>query len=257
MSATLPLVAEELPILYQDEDCVAVNKPPGLLVHRTRLDAAESRFALQILRDQLGCWVHPVHRLDKPTSGVLLFALSPEIARELGQAFRQGQMRKTYLAVVRGFCSEAGTIDHPVQVERPFSPGAGEVSLDAVTDFQRLATAELPVEVETYPTSRYSLVRCEPRTGKRHQIRKHLKHLGHPIIGDVRYGRSAHNRYFRDVLGVGRLLLAATELTFEHPRTGLAIRIVAPLDSGMSAILDRLGWRSAVPDAWIRGAMDS
>ncbi|MEZ4647724.1 MAG: pseudouridine synthase [Candidatus Eisenbacteria bacterium] len=248
-----------LPILYQDDDCVAVAKPAGLLVHRTHLDPEEEAFALQIVRDQLGRWVHPVHRLDKPTSGVLLFAFSSDMAREFGAAFQDGRVRKTYVAVVRGFCPESGVIEHVVVVDREsqsggrgFGAGADTAApqAPAVTEFVRLGTVELPVEVETYPTSRYSLVQLHPRTGKRHQLRKHLKHLGHPIIGDVRYGRGAHNRYFRDVLGVGRLLLAATELEFVHPRTGITVRVVAPLDRSMSRLLERFGWIDLVPETW-------
>ncbi|MCA9759742.1 MAG: pseudouridylate synthase [Candidatus Eisenbacteria bacterium] len=269
-------MTRSLPILYRDDDCVAVAKPAGLLVHRTHLDPEDSVFALQIVRDQLGCWVHPVHRLDKPTSGVLLFALDAEMARNLGDAFQAGRMKKTYVAVVRGYCPESGVVEHVVVVDRPSrgkwvagvgpdeatdrvaddesgdgGPARVSAPAPAVTEYERLASVELPVSVETYPTSRYSLVRLSPHTGKRHQLRKHLKHLGHPIIGDVRYGRGAHNRYFRDELGAGRLLLAATELQFVQPRTGAAVRIVAPLDETMTGLLGRFGWTDAVPKEWI------
>lgn len=275
-------MAETLPILYQDDDYVAVHKPAGLLVHRTHLDPDETRFALQIVRDQLGVHVHPVHRLDKPTSGVLLFAFSGEGARLLQTALEEGEVAKTYLAVVRGWAAETCTVDHPVRVDRPTVPmkrpsrWPGEADADApepeasggntaripgaaegavvpgaaITVFTRLASVELDVAVETYATSRYSLVRCEPRTGRRHQLRRHLKHLGHPIIGDVRYGRGAHNRYFRDVLGIGRLLLFAVELSFLHPRTGVSVRIVAPLDAEATSLLTRFGWAEVVPREW-------
>jgi tRNA pseudouridine65 synthase len=159
----------KLDILYQDQYLVAVNKPARLLVHRTSLDPYTEVFAVQILRDQIGKWVFPVHRLDKPTSGVLLFALSPEIAREVSDSFITNQFRKTYLAVLRGFCPEEGNIDYPISSER------GGMRREAVTTFKRLATSEIPYQVGIFPTARYSLVEAEPVTGRRHQLRRHFK----------------------------------------------------------------------------------
>jgi tRNA pseudouridine65 synthase len=238
---------ETLPILYQDEHMIAVNKPSGLLVHRTRLDIHETRFALQIVRDMAGRYVYPVHRLDKPTSGILLFALDRNSASTLGEMFRTGKMVKKYLAVVRGFTEERGIVDHPLNViidkmERGKIPEERQKE-SAVTEYQRLATAELPLSVDNrYPTSRFSLLEVHPETGRRRQIRRHLKHISHPIIGDVNYGRGEYNRFFREYFDCARLLLAAVELAFDHPWKEERTTIRAPLDITFIKVLKQLGW---------------
>lgn len=237
-------------ILYQDDHLVAVNKPPGLLVHRSPVDRRETRFALQLTRDCLGRRVYPVHRLDRATSGLLLFALSPDVARFLAAAFAGGGVRKEYLAVVRGFLDDSGVIDHPLAdvADRLLPPsGSPGAERSALTRYRRLAAVELHCAVGRYPTSRYSLVAASPETGRRHQLRRHFKHLFHPLIGDTKYGEGRHNRFFREELGCARLLLHARELYFNHPLTGEPVALSAPLDAAYSAVLDRLGWRYAVP----------
>jgi len=247
---------EKLEILYRDEHLVAVNKPSGLLVHRSEIDRHETRFALQLVRDQLGQWVYPVHRLDRPTSGVLLLALDPEAARRLGEAFAAGAVEKTYLAVVRGIPTEEGVIDYPLTEEldrhsdRLARPDKGPQP--AVTEFRRLATVELPCPVGRYPTSRYSLVEARPKTGRKHQLRRHFKHLFHPLIGDTKHGEGRHNRFFRDSYDCRRLLLAAVEITLPHPITGQPLRIGAPLEDSFAAVIEKLGWKKAVPERWWR-----
>ncbi len=241
---------EKLDILWQDEHLVAVNKPSGLLVHRSPIDRRETRFALQIVRDQLGRWVYPVHRLDRPTSGVLLMGLSPESARSLSEAFAAGRTEKTYLAVVRGVPQEAGEIDHPLleELDKMMDPRTrtDKEAQQALTRFRTLATAELPFAVGRYPTSRYSLVEANPVTGRRHQLRRHLKHIFHPIVGDTKYGEGRHNRFFRDEFDCHRMLLAAVRLTFPHPVSGERITVNAPLDEVFSGVVESLGWQEAV-----------
>ena len=170
-------------VIHRDEFLIAINKPAGLLVHPSPIDKRESRSALKLLRDRVGRWVYPVHRLDKPTSGVLLFALSPQTARTLGQRFLHQQVRKSYLAVVRGYTDSAGRIDHPLRdlPDEAAPAGAGTIPepRDAVTEYRTLGTAELPYPVDRYPSARYSLLLLRPRTGRRHQIRRHLKHVAH------------------------------------------------------------------------------
>ena len=236
-------------ILYHDDHFVAVNKPAGLLVHRSPIDRHETRFALQVVRDLLGRRVYPVHRLDRATSGVLLFALSPDTACQLGAAFADGRMRKGYLTVVRGCLDDGGVIDHPLAgvTDRRLLPSKSDgTARDAVTRYRRLASVELPFAVGRYATSRYSLAAASPVTGRRHQLRRHFKHIFHPVIGDTRYGEGRHNRFFREELGCSRLLLHARELTFHHPVGGEQVVISAPLDDSFAALLDRLGWREAV-----------
>jgi tRNA pseudouridine65 synthase len=243
-------------ILFHDEHFVAVNKPSGLLVHRSIIAGGETRFAMQMLRDKIGRHVFPVHRLDRPTSGVLIFALSPEAARRIAESFRTRLVSKKYLAVVRGVVEESGVIDCPL-VEEPDplerrriqSP---PVSQDAVTEYRRLASVELPFPVGRYPSSRYSLVGVFPHTGRRHQIRRHLKHIFHPVIGDTRYGEGRHNRLFRNEYGCGRMLLAAVETRFIHPWTSEAVTVTAPLDTSFADVIDRLGWAKAVSGNWLR-----
>lgn len=238
-----------LPILYRDEHLVAVHKPAGLLVHRSWIDPHETRFALQLVRDQLGQAVFPVHRLDKPTSGVLLFALHPEAARSLGQAFAAGQVAKTYLAVVRGFPQEGGLIDHPLREEydRHDDPRArvGKDPQPARTSYRRLATVELAFAVGPYPTSRYALVQAHPHTGRKHQLRRHFKHIFHPLIGDTKHGDGCHNRFFREQFDCRRLLLAAVEMTLPHPADGRELTITAPPEESFARVSAALGWREA------------
>ena len=231
---------EQVSCLYRDEHLIAVHKPSGLLVHRSRLDAHARRFLVQILRDQIGQRVYPVHRLDKPTSGVMVFALAPDVARALTDAFTAQRVHKTYLAVVRGHPPEAGAIDRPLN--KYHEPGSER--RPARTMFRRLATTELPVAVSRYPTSRYALVEAQPLTGRTHQIRRHLNHIAHPVIGDGKHGDYRHNRYFREELGCDRLLLAAVRLELAHPVSGDPLRIGAPPEPSFQAVLDRFGWGS-------------
>lgn len=247
-------MSDVLDLLFIDEHIVAVHKPAGLLVHRSMIDRRETRFALQTVRDQLGRSVYPVHRLDKPTSGVLLLALSPAAARALAGSFTAGEVEKTYLAVVRGVTDAEGIVDHPL-LEEPDrmtdrAARSGKDPQEAVTAYRRLADAELPFSVGRYPTSRYSLVEAKPRTGRRHQLRRHFKHLFHPIIGDTKYGEGRHNRFFRQEFDCCRLLLAAVELSFPHPVRGERVTVRAPIEGDFAAVVEELGWGAAVPGEW-------
>ncbi len=240
--------SERIPILYRDAHYVVVDKPAGLLVHRTSVDARESRFLLQTLRDQVGCRVHPIHRLDKGTSGVIVFALHAEAADRLARAFRQNRVDKRYLAVVRGYTAEQTVVDWPLRDTIDAHSGQRDAApRPAVTEVRSLARAELLVPIGRYTTARYSLVCCRPRSGRQHQIRRHLKHLRHPVIGDANYGDLAHNRFFRNTLGVGRLLLAATHIRFEHPYTHTELRVAAPLDESFRRVFQEMCW--TMPDA--------
>jgi tRNA pseudouridine65 synthase len=240
-----------LPILFQDDHVVVIHKPAGLLVHRSELDRHETRFAVQLLRDQLGRHVHPAHRLDRGTSGVLVFALDRDTARQLGGQFERQEVAKTYLAVVRGHPPEAGRIDHALTRRRDDAEWVGDESSDAaqpaITDFRTLATCELPFAVDRYPTSRYALVELTPHTGRKHQIRRHLKHLSHPIIGDATFGKGRHNRFFQQHFGCHRMLLACVRMQFVHPVSGAPLDVVAPPDGEFAALLDALGWATALP----------
>lgn len=216
------------------------------MVHRSRIEPGGKNFALQMVRDRVGCHVYPVHRLDRPTSGVLLFALDPEIAGKTARLFQAGKVAKTYLAVVRGYLPDTGIIDHPVKqvrdryIRRQMEGEAKKYP--AITEFKCLSKIELPVFVDKYPTSRYSLAQLSPNTGRRHQLRQHMKHLSHPIIGDTRYGKSAHNKFFETRFNCRRLLLAAVEMRFVHPETRGEVSITASPGHDFSFILDEFGW---------------
>lgn len=233
-----------LPILYRDDRLVVVNKPSGLLVHRSPIDRHETRFAVQMLRDQLGRHVYPVHRLDKGTSGALAFALDREMAAALAAAFAGHEVVKTYLAVVRGWPEESGLIDHGLAaVQDEYALPAEPVPRPARTTYRRLATVELPLRIDRYPTSRYALVELHPETGRRHQIRRHLAHVSHPIIGDSTYGKGRHNRLLADLYGVRRLMLACTGLAFRHPASGQALGIAAAPGGEFERLAAGFGWR--------------
>ncbi|MBB5321366.1 pseudouridine synthase [Marinobacter oulmenensis] len=229
-----------LTTLYYDDYLLAVHKPAGLLVHRSPIDRHETEFALQYARAlNGGKHVYPVHRLDRPTSGVLLFALDPDTARRLGQAMMAGLMAKTYQAVVRGWPPESGVIDHPLREEPEDRRRKHEEQpvREALTRYRRLATTEIPVAIERYPTSRYSLVELFPATGRKHQLRRHMKHISHPIIGDANHGRGRHNRYFAERFGEGRLMLAATRLELIHPVTGDPLILEAEPEASFQRVL--------------------
>lgn len=203
-------------LLHVDDQLVAVDKPAGLLVHRTALDAHEPHNALDLLRAQLGIPLWTVHRLDKATSGVLVFAKSAEAARALGAAFEGGRVGKRYMALVRGWPADAGEIDHPLARD-PERPSAGQVHLPARTTWRVLARHEWPFGDGRHPSSRYALVEVAPASGRRHQIRRHFKHIAHPLVGDSTHGKGAHNRAVAAWLGVSRLWLHACRL--ELPST--------------------------------------
>ncbi len=236
----------KLEILYQDDCLVAINKPAGLLVHRSMIDRHETQFAIQILRDQIGQRVYPVHRLDKPTSGVLLFALDSDTARLMGELFTQRETEKQYLAVVRGYSAEAGVIDYPLKEQRDKMTDAKadqeKPAQPAITAYQRLQQVELPYPVGRYVSARYSLLRLSPQTGRKHQLRRHLKHIFHPIVGDTSHGDGKHNTLFREQFDCHRLLLHAQCLRFIHPRSQQQVVLEAGLDESFSAILRRFCW---------------
>ncbi len=235
-----PPSTNPLRLLYQDDALLAVHKPAGLLVHRSPIDKHETEFALQYARAlNGGSHVYPVHRLDRPTSGVLVFARDPETARVLGLAMMAGQVGKTYQAVVRGWPPASGDIDHPLR-EEPTDrrlKGQEQPLREARTRYRTLATTELAVAIEKYPTSRYALVELYPATGRKHQLRRHMKHIHHPIIGDANHGRGRHNRYFAERFGEGRLMLAATRLEFRHPHTQAPVVIEAEPEPSFRQVL--------------------
>lgn len=242
-------LSESLPILFRDDHIVVIDKPPNLLVHRSEIDRHETRFAIQILRDQIGQRVWPAHRLDRGTSGVLLFGLSADIASLLGRQFELGLINKRYWAVVRGHPAGSGSIDHALSRQRDAYEFQGDrcstEAQSALTHYRKLAEIELPISVDRYPSSRYALLELDPVTGRRHQIRRHLKHIAHPIIGDATYGKGRHNRFFSETLGCRRMLLACVGLAFNHPISGQRIEIEAPVSGEFAATLARFGWPAA------------
>ncbi|MAO12351.1 MULTISPECIES: pseudouridine synthase [unclassified Marinobacter] len=237
----MPFADNPLVELYRDQWLLAVHKPAGLLVHRSPIDKHETEFALQYARALNGGeHVYPVHRLDRPTSGVLLFARDPETARLVGQAMMAGEVEKAYLAMVRGWAPESGVIDHPLKDEPEDRRlrGTEQPVREALTHFRRLATTEIPVAIERYPSSRYSLVELYPKTGRKHQLRRHMKHINHPIIGDANHGRGRHNRYFAERFGEGRLMLAATRLSLLHPVSGEELTLVSEPEESFLRVLE-------------------
>jgi len=200
-----------LRVLHVDPALIAIDKPAGLLVHRSALDAHETRSAADLLRTQLGAPVWMLHRLDKATSGVLAFARSAEVASLMGKAFESGSVRKRYLALVRGWPPAEGEIDYPLARD-PELPSAGQPRLPATTRYRRLRCFEWPFADGLHATSRYALVEVEPLSGRRHQIRRHFKHIAHPLVGDTTHGKSAHNRAVAAWLGTARLWLHASWL---------------------------------------------
>ena len=235
-----------LEIVYQDEYFVAVNKPAGMLVHRSWLDRHETQFVMQTLRDQIGQHVFPLHRLDRPTSGVLIFALSSEVASHVMPLFANHEMKKTYHAIVRGWIEEGGTLDYPLKVELDkiadkFASEEKEAQ-EAVTDYLPLAKVEVPHSTGRFPTTRYCLMELSPHTGRKHQLRRHMAHLRQPIVGDTTHGDGKHNKLFREVYDSHRLLLHASSLEFVHPFSGETVIIKAGFDEVWQTLSHTFEW---------------
>ncbi|MGB0370621.1 MAG: pseudouridine synthase [Opitutales bacterium] len=234
---------DALPILYEDETFVAVHKPSGLLVHRSSLAQDADTAALQIVRDQLQKHIYPIHRLDRPTSGILLFALSKESAASIYQQLSERSAIKEYWALVRGWVLEPMEIDSELDKNQVYpEPGKEKEQKlqDALTLVEPMRRIELQHPVGKYETARYSLVKAYPKTGRTHQIRRHLTRENHPLIGDTRYGDGAHNLFFRENFDCKRLMLAARSVRFNHPKTDEELYIECPLAEDMDAILKQV-----------------
>ncbi|MBL4856403.1 MAG: tRNA pseudouridine(65) synthase TruC [Idiomarina sp.] len=224
----------QLELVYLDDHLAVINKPSGLLVHRSRIASGAREFAMQMLRNQLGCHVYPVHRLDRPTSGLLIFGLNSDVARTMTEQLTAREVSKTYHAVVRGYVPEKGTIDYALKEEldkladKDADPDKDKQP--AVTHYQCLKQIELPYKVsKKHDTTRYSLVQMQPETGRKHQLRRHMAHIRHPIVGDTNHGDGRHNNFFREHFNCHRLLLAATGLSFKHPVSCESINLEIPL----------------------------
>lgn len=217
-----------LPVLYRDDALVVVDKPAGMIVHRGW--AQDEVTALSVLRGMLGQWVYPVHRLDRGTSGALIFALTPEVASTLGESFMEDRVSKRYLALVRGQAPDQALIDHALAKE------PGKPKQPAQTRIARLFSHPLSDEL-TGISRNYSWVEAWPLTGRAHQVRRHLKHINHPIIGDVRYGKAEHNRLFRRRFGLERMALHAERVSFAHPLHCGKIEVMAPLPADLAGVL--------------------
>jgi len=235
---------ESLEILFRDEYLIAVHKPPGIFVHRSPMSPPAEPNVVRMLRQQIGQLVTPVHRLDRATSGVLLFAFDTDTAREMSRRYSERAVSKRYVALVRGYTMDQLTIEYPLKPYRDGLTGgkSGDVNAqEAVTEIRTICRCEIPYSAGRYATSRYSLIEAAPLTGRRHQIRRHLNRVSHPVIGDVRHGDNRHNHLLKELCGLNCMLLAARRLKFEHPVTELQTVIDAPLRPEFLPTLKFLG----------------
>ncbi|HAR42978.1 MAG TPA: pseudouridylate synthase [Bdellovibrionales bacterium] len=231
-------MAQQLRILYQDEQLVAVDKPAGFQVHppeNSEYSISAATNCLAILKKQLGRYLYPVHRLDRATSGALIYAFSSEAAARIQNQFQSGAVRKSYYAVVRGWTPDEGVIESPLQAEEDPTPKT------ALTRYRTLKRVEMNIAVGKHPTSRYSLLEVRPETGRFHQIRRHFAHISHPLIGDSAHGDGKHNRVFREKLGANALLLKAYSLQLQHPQTGSPLLICSRWGGLWHRVFDLFG----------------
>lgn len=229
---------QDLEILFEDEFLLAIDKPAGLLVHPTNLDYFEINSALRMIEAQTRLSLAPVHRLDKATSGILLFCKDPSNYKKLHEMLSKESTIKSYLAICRGYTPESGIINHPLS----HPEYRDKPKKEARTEYNRIATTELDIAVSRYPSSRYSLVQVYPKTGRSHQIRMHFAHLRHYIIGDRKHGDRHHNRAFREIHWLDRMFLHHEKLHFQHPFTKERIELKCPLDSQWKSALRLLKW---------------
>ncbi|SET11877.1 tRNA pseudouridine(65) synthase TruC [Thorsellia anophelis] len=235
-----------IPIAYKDDYIVVVNKPTGWLVHRSWLDTKENKILMLQLRNQIGQHVFPIHRLDKPTSGLLIMGLNPDVANHLSKQFENQEIEKTYHAIIRGFIHDSGTIDYPLKVIKDkiadkFSDSEKDPQI-AITHYKPLHRYEVPIPNAKYDTTRYSLIELSPKTGRKHQLRRHLRHLRHPIIGDTAHGDLKQNRAFSEYFKLKRLMLHASSMSFIHPITHEKISVEAEykIEADWQAVMNKL-----------------
>lgn len=224
-----------LEIVYQDEHIIAINKPHGLLVHRSSIANDAKVFALQLLRDQVGRHVSPVHRLDRKTGGLLLFAFEKDVEIAMHQQFQNAQVQKKYLAVLRGHSPDRQDIDYPLAKEN------GTLQ-EAFTSFVTLKRSELQIPFGKHSTSRYSLVEATPTTGRMHQLRRHFAHIFYPIIGDRKHGCNKQNRFFKETWEMTTMLLHASQLSFNHPVTGVPLTLNAEIGNEFQRVNELMNW---------------
>lgn len=225
----------QLEIVYQDDYLIAINKPHGLLVHRSKIASDAKVFALQLLRDQVGRHVNPTHRIDRKTGGILLFAFDKETEIAMQKQFQEGLVDKKYLAIVRGYTPDEMEIDYALAKDN------GTLQ-DALTRFKTLQRAEMDFAIGKHPTSRYSLVLANPQTGRMHQLRKHFAHIFHPIIGDRPHGCNKQNRYFTNELQMNSMMLHASQISFKHPVNGKQLTISAKPQPEFQRMMDLMGF---------------
>ncbi len=229
--------ANKYDIVYEDNYLIAVCKPAGIFVHRSVLDPTADIFMLQEIRNMIGSRVYPVHRLDRKTSGVLLMAKSKEVQSKMNELFKERKVNKKYLAIVRGYSPDSVIIDYPLKTNK------GKIQ-DAITQFITLQRVEIPEALGKFPTSRYSFVEVYPETGRMHQIRKHLSHIFHPIIGDRPHGCNKQNRFFLTRFNLSDMMLHASELNFIHPIFGQEVTLITPFKDEFARIFRELGFEN-------------
>ncbi len=220
-------------LLYEDEHCLVVDKPAGLMMHPNEYDRRSPTLVSRLQRAR-GHKIYTVHRLDRKTSGTLLIAKNEEAARAFGALFTSRALRKRYLALVRGYAPCEARIDKSIRQKKHGR------QVPAITDFRCIARAELPEPVPPHPTARYSLLEIELVTGRRHQARKHLQSISHPIIGDKQYGDRNHNELFQEKLQAPFMFLRSAELAFTHPFSGEHLQIGTGIPAEWRAIFGRI-----------------
>lgn len=237
----LPCSADPLEILFEDEHFIAINKPHNLFVHRTNLDRTQLDSATQRVRAQLDEAATPVHRLDRPTSGILVFARHTDAIRRMNALFSERLVHKEYIALVRGYVDQEGIIDYPLKHKTKLQ------IQQAITRWQLIEHGELSVSTPPHPTSRFSLVTMYPQTGRWHQLRRHFSHLRHPIIGDTSHGDAHQNRIFRAQLPPPRLFLHASKLRFIHPfKPDMTCTIHCRVPTPFKDLVSLFGWSDSV-----------